>query len=257
MKAIVAIAAVLLIGTLRPDAAHAWASANRWGGSTSHSWGSTSHTNAYGGSSSHTYGEGTEHTNMYGGSSAHAWGGGSEHTNAYGGSTYGAYRTRCDAHLCLGSDGLSPARLRWVLRVSSLSPAGRGAVLLGNGLLRLRGRCRCDSWCNRRVGRRRGGRQRSGPAAGGIRAALRAGGVCGFATRLHLPVPAACVRVRRNVVRPRLWRERRVLPCHSATVNHAKLVRGRSSMKTTGTCRRPCAWHGQAKARCLVSAMPG
>ena len=91
MKAIVVVAAALLVGVLRPDPAHAWASANRWGGSTSHSWGSTSHTNAWGGSSSHTYGEGSEHTNMYGGSSAHAWGGGSEHTNVYGGSTYGAY----------------------------------------------------------------------------------------------------------------------------------------------------------------------
>jgi hypothetical protein len=91
MRAIVVMVAVLLVGALRPESAHAWASANRWGGSTSHSWGSTSHTNAWGGSSSHAYGEGTEHTNMYGGSSAHAWGGGSEHTNAYGGSTYGAY----------------------------------------------------------------------------------------------------------------------------------------------------------------------
>ena len=92
MKAFVVTTAVLLVvATLRPEPAHAWASANRWGGSTSHSWGSTSHTNAWGGSSSHTYGEGTEHTNAYGGSTAHAWGGGTEHTNAYGGSTSGAY----------------------------------------------------------------------------------------------------------------------------------------------------------------------
>ena len=74
MKAIIVVAAALLLGALRPDPAYAWASANRWGGSTSHSWGSTSHTNAWGGSSSHAYGEGTEHTNAYGGSSAHAWG---------------------------------------------------------------------------------------------------------------------------------------------------------------------------------------
>ena len=53
MKAIVVVTAVVLVGALRPDPADAWASANRWGGSTSHSWGSTSHTNAYGGSSSH------------------------------------------------------------------------------------------------------------------------------------------------------------------------------------------------------------
>jgi hypothetical protein len=91
MRAIVVMVAVLLVGALRPESAHAWASANRWGGSTTHTWGATSHTNAWGGSTSHAYGVGTEHTNMYGGSSAHAWGGGTEHTNAYGGSTYGAY----------------------------------------------------------------------------------------------------------------------------------------------------------------------
>jgi hypothetical protein len=91
MRAIVVIVAVLLVGALRPESAHAWASANRWGGSTTHTWGATSHTNAWGGSTSHAYGVGTEHTNMYGGSSAHAWGGGTEHTNVYGGSTYGAY----------------------------------------------------------------------------------------------------------------------------------------------------------------------
>ena len=69
--------------------AGAWGSANRFGGSTSHSYGSTSHENRWGGSSSHEAGEGTEHTKAYGGSSAHAAGGGSEHTNMYGGSTSG------------------------------------------------------------------------------------------------------------------------------------------------------------------------
>ena len=87
MKAVVVMVAVLLMGALRPEPANAWATANRWGGSTSHTWGATSHTNAWGGSSSHAYGVGTDHTNMYGGSSAHAWGGGTEHTNAYGGGT--------------------------------------------------------------------------------------------------------------------------------------------------------------------------
>ncbi len=91
MKPFVIVAGVLLLGTLRPDNADAWASANRYGGSTSHSYGETSHTNAYGGSTGHAYGQGTEHTNTYGGSSEHGWGGGSEHTNAYGGSTSGAY----------------------------------------------------------------------------------------------------------------------------------------------------------------------
>ena len=64
MRAVVVVVAVLLMGALRPEAAHAWATANRWGGSTSHTWGATSHTNAWGGSSSHAYGVGTEHTNM-------------------------------------------------------------------------------------------------------------------------------------------------------------------------------------------------
>jgi hypothetical protein len=81
---------MLLAGLLGATQALAWASANRFGGSTSHSWGSTDHTNRWGGSTDHAYGEGTEHTNAYGGSTAHAWGGGTEHTNVYGGSTYGA-----------------------------------------------------------------------------------------------------------------------------------------------------------------------
>ena len=37
MKAIVVVTAALLVGVLRPDPADAWATANRWGGSTSHS----------------------------------------------------------------------------------------------------------------------------------------------------------------------------------------------------------------------------
>jgi len=81
---------LLLSGALCSSQALAWASANRFGGSTEHSYGSTEHTNRYGGSSEHTYGEGSEHTNAYGGSTARAWGGGTEHTNVYGGTTYGA-----------------------------------------------------------------------------------------------------------------------------------------------------------------------
>jgi len=91
MKSIVITAAVLLTGILWQSPAGAWSSANRYGGSTSHSEGQTSHTNAYGGSTSHEAGQGTEHTNTYGGSTGHAYGGGTEHTNAYGGSTSGAY----------------------------------------------------------------------------------------------------------------------------------------------------------------------
>ena len=98
MKMILSVVAVALASTLGVDPAHGWASANRYGGSTTHSYGSTSHTNAYGGSSSHEAGEGTEHTNTYGGSTAHSAYGGTEHTNVYGGTTAraygpGAYRT--------------------------------------------------------------------------------------------------------------------------------------------------------------------
>ena len=89
MKTILAGVVVVLAVGLWADNASAFRSANRWGGSTSHSFGETSHTNAWGGSSEHVAGVGTEHTNAYGGNSAHAYGGGSEHTNMYGGTTYG------------------------------------------------------------------------------------------------------------------------------------------------------------------------
>src|SRR5271157_2768356 len=52
------------------NTAFAYSHANRYGGSTSHSEGSTSHSSAYGTSSSHTYGEGSSHTNEYGGSTS-------------------------------------------------------------------------------------------------------------------------------------------------------------------------------------------
>ncbi len=63
----------LLITALSAGPAAAYSHANAYGGSTSHSYGSTSHTNAYGGSTSHAYGEGTSHTNTYGGSTSHGW----------------------------------------------------------------------------------------------------------------------------------------------------------------------------------------
>src|SRR5208337_4360708 len=78
--------------TLLPFAtASAYSHANAYGGSTSHSYGSTSHSNAYGGSSSHTYGEGSSHTNAYGGTTSGEAGYGATHTNTYGGTTSGAY----------------------------------------------------------------------------------------------------------------------------------------------------------------------
>ncbi|MEY2896947.1 MAG: hypothetical protein RL669_1216, partial [Pseudomonadota bacterium] len=71
--------------------AHAWASANRFGGSTAHTYGATGHENRYGGSTEHVAGEGTEHTNAWGGSTAGRYGEGAEHTNVYGGTTAARY----------------------------------------------------------------------------------------------------------------------------------------------------------------------
>src|SRR5271157_2722118 len=71
------------------NTASAYSHANAYGGSTSHSYGSTSHSSAYGTSSSHTYGEGSSHTNEYGGSTSHSAYGGTSHTNTYGGTTSG------------------------------------------------------------------------------------------------------------------------------------------------------------------------
>src|SRR5260370_530934 len=67
------------------EKAFAYGHANRYGGSSSHSWGSSSHTNAYGGSTSHAFGEGTSHTRAHRPNPAHRAYGGSPHTNPYGG----------------------------------------------------------------------------------------------------------------------------------------------------------------------------
>ncbi|MBK9987232.1 MAG: hypothetical protein IPP21_09910 [Betaproteobacteria bacterium] len=74
--AVVAVAVATLVPATQ---ALAWASANRAGGFTSHSFGETSHSNAFGGSTTHVAGEGTEHTNTYGGSTAHSEYGGTKH----------------------------------------------------------------------------------------------------------------------------------------------------------------------------------
>ncbi|HWS97765.1 MAG TPA: DUF2092 domain-containing protein, partial [Candidatus Methylomirabilis sp.] len=79
----------LAITLLPLESASAYSRSNRYGGSTSHSYDSTSHSSAYGTSTSHTYGEGTSHTNEYGGSTSHNYEGGTTHTNAYGGTTSG------------------------------------------------------------------------------------------------------------------------------------------------------------------------
>jgi hypothetical protein len=83
--------AALLVTLLPLQQAAAFSMSRGRGGSMSHSFGSTSHSNRYGGSTSHRYGEGTEHTNAYGGGTAHAYGGGTAHENAAGGVTAGRY----------------------------------------------------------------------------------------------------------------------------------------------------------------------
>ncbi len=89
MKTILICLVALALAAVPSGPAAGWGHANRYGGSTSHSYGSTSHTSAWGTSTSHTYGEGTSHTNVYGGSASHAYGGGWSKTGAYGGTAYG------------------------------------------------------------------------------------------------------------------------------------------------------------------------
>jgi hypothetical protein len=74
--------AVVLIATLSPGPAAAWTSANRYGGSTTHTSGGTEHTSAYGTSTAHATGGGTEHTNAYGGTTAGKYGEGAYHSGA-------------------------------------------------------------------------------------------------------------------------------------------------------------------------------
>ena len=137
------------------NTASAYSHANRYGGSTSHSYGSTSHSSAYGTSSSHTYGEGSSHTNEYGGSTSHSAYGGTSHTNAYGGTTsgeagYGATHTDTYGATAYHPPADELPSARSVLSVSSADDRG----LLRSRMLQLRfdsgrrrrGRCgrRCD-----------------------------------------------------------------------------------------------------------------
>jgi len=71
--------------------ASAYYHANYYGGSTSHSYDTTSHSNYAGGHTTYTYGQGATHTNTYGGSTSHSYYGGTSHSNVYGGTTSGAY----------------------------------------------------------------------------------------------------------------------------------------------------------------------
>ena len=83
MRGLAAISA-LLAAALWASEANAWASANRFGGATQHSWGETSHENRWGGSTEHVAGEGTEHTNVYGGTTAGRYGEGAYHAGPAG-----------------------------------------------------------------------------------------------------------------------------------------------------------------------------
>ena len=91
MNQLSALLALLLSASplLVPPSAQAWASANRFGGSSFHSFGASGHTNSWGGSTDHLAGDGTEHTNAYGGSTYGAYGAGVGHTYPSGGSVYG------------------------------------------------------------------------------------------------------------------------------------------------------------------------
>lgn len=81
------------MGLLVSAPALGFAHANRFGGSTSHAFGATSHTSAFGTSTSHVAGLGTSHTNVYGGTTAGRYGVGAVHTTPYGTTAYAsAYR---------------------------------------------------------------------------------------------------------------------------------------------------------------------
>ena len=67
MKRIIVGLTSLVIALASPSMAQAYAHANRFGGSTTHSvWGGTSHTNTWGGTTTGAYGVGAVHTTPYG-----------------------------------------------------------------------------------------------------------------------------------------------------------------------------------------------
>jgi hypothetical protein len=80
----------LVLAALPCKRASAWSHANRWGGSTSHSYGSgsTTRTDAWGGSETHTYGQGTSATSAYGGTAYHGYGSGYTTYHPSSGGTY-------------------------------------------------------------------------------------------------------------------------------------------------------------------------
>jgi len=91
MKRIIVGLTSLVITLVSPSMAQAFAHANRFGGSTWHTFGATSHTSTFGTSTSHVFGAGTSHSNIFGGGTTHSVWGGTSHTNAWGGTTTGAF----------------------------------------------------------------------------------------------------------------------------------------------------------------------
>jgi hypothetical protein len=108
MKTVHYSVAGLVMALALPLTAQAYSHANRWGGTTSHSYGSTSMSDRWGGSMTHTMGQGTTATSAYGGTASHeagsdqtdfskdgynathTYGEGTSATSPYGGSAYHA-----------------------------------------------------------------------------------------------------------------------------------------------------------------------
>ena len=162
MNRLTAVSATLMACTavLWTGEAFGWASANRWGGGFSHSWGSTSHYNAWGGRDRSTPMAWAPSTPTPGAAARRMPGAGAPSTPTPGWPTLRRVWTGCRAHLRIRGNGLPPAGLRIrrlrLRRLCSLSPAGRGAVLFGRWLLRLCRRggchCRCRGWGGGRLG---------------------------------------------------------------------------------------------------------
>jgi len=83
MKKMIAGFAALACALLSIQPVLAYYHSNRYGGSTSHSYGSTTHTSYAGTSTTHTYGEGTSHTGYYGGTTSHSYSGGTTYSGTY------------------------------------------------------------------------------------------------------------------------------------------------------------------------------
>ena len=163
MKTIISIVAAALAAALWTGQALGWASANRAGGSTSHSYGLDQSRPTPGAAARrHTCGRGHRRTPIRTAAARRTRTAAAPSTPTCTAAAPTAVRRGRRAHVSVGRDRLpscrvlslpDASRLPGVSDLSGLSSAGRGAVLLV-GLLRLRG------------GRRRGRRQwRSGAAA--------------------------------------------------------------------------------------------